>query len=524
MNLSRPGPRARRHREGEEGVIVILFAMSLVVLLAFAGLVYTGAQALVLRRQLQNAGDAGALAAANLLIVQQGCSAAGTGGPPRDTVVAQAKAGVSQNLPNYPTSAITVSCPAGYNNTAVQVDLHDNGPSYFGMAAIPAATTSVAVNGRATEHQYAVVLLDPGPPTNASWPNARNGCASFLVNGGIQMTFEKSIFVDSQCTVGFSNNGAVKALNASFRMTLINGAVMRIGGEMALNTLGKITPNPEEHYLPLVGDPLAAMLTPDQITGVTLPTYNMSSVCAGQNPCILSPGRYPGGIAAGSGGGPSTVLLRPGVYYVAGGGMKLKSASARILSIPTSTVLADAAAKTMFATSKTADQIGTAWQGQCPLTNSPCGVLVYNAPSSSTAWVTSGGNADQISNGSQGMLMLRAYKPENDATPGASTAYEPYRNLVFWQARTPKPSQSSAQPDISMSGGACVAVSGTVYAPGGRMDFGGSTCGTGGGGDAVSALQFIVWDLTISGNNNFYFAYQKDYFAAPQVYGLIDQK
>ena len=73
-----------------------------------------------------------------------------------------------------------------------------------------------------------------------------------------------------------------------------------------------------------------------------------------------------------------------------------------------------------------------------------------------------------------------------------------------------------------MSGGACVAVSGTVYAPGGKMDFGGSSCGVGGGGDAVSALQFIVYDLTISGNNNFYFAYQKDYFAAPQVYGLID--
>ena len=68
---------------------------------------------------------------------------------------------------------------------------------------------------------------------NASWPSQRNGCASFLVNGGIQLTFEKSIFVDSQCTVAYNNSGAVKALNASFRMTLVNGAVMRIAGEMA---------------------------------------------------------------------------------------------------------------------------------------------------------------------------------------------------------------------------------------------------------------------------------------------------
>src|SRR5215213_567320 len=107
MTPIRTNRSARQRREGEQGVIVILFAMSLVVLLGFAGLVYTGAQALVLRRQLQNAGDAGALAAANLLIVQNGCSASGTGGAPRDAVIAAAKAAVSQNLPNYPSSAIT---------------------------------------------------------------------------------------------------------------------------------------------------------------------------------------------------------------------------------------------------------------------------------------------------------------------------------------------------------------------------------------------------------------------------------
>ena len=37
----------------------------------------------------------------------------------------------------------------------------------------------------------------------------------------------------------------------------------------------------------------------------------------------------------------------------------------------------------------------------------------------------------------------------------------------------------------------------------------------------TTTLQFIVWDLTLSGNNNFYFAYQKNLFAAPLMYGLI---
>ena len=510
-------------------MIVVLFAMSLVVLLAFAGLVYTGAQALVLRRQLQNAGDAGALAAANLLVAKQGCSGVSIGGPPQDVVVAAAKAAVVENLPNYDPNQIAVSCPTGYNgDIAVKVDLQGDGPSYFGMSGLDVATSSVAVNGQATEHEYAVVLLNP---MNASWASQRNGCASFLVNGGVTMTFEKSIFVDSKCTVADSNNGAVKALNAGFRMTMTNGAVLRIAGEMALNTVGKVTPNPTEHFRPLVADPLAALATPDAYlsdpqSGAVLPTINMAStgtgICKNQDPCILPPGRYPAGIAAGGGSGPSTLLLRPGVYYVAGGGMKLKSASARILAIPGVNAMADNVAKTTFAKTKTADQIGTAWQATCPLSGATCGVMIYNAPASANAWVTTGGNADQISNGSQGMLMLRAYKPEYDSIASNSTPFMSYENLVFWQSRTPVPTQSSGQPDISMSGGACVVISGTVYGPGAKVDFGGSSCGTGGGGDAVSALQFIVWDLTISGNNNFYFAYQRDYFASPYIYGLVE--
>ena len=179
-------------------MVVVLFAISLVVLLGFAGLVYTGAQALVLRRQLQNAGDAGSLAAANLLVVEQGCSADGTGGPPRATVVEAARTTVVANLPDYPESNVAVSCPTGYNNFGVQVDLRDMSPAYFAMPPIEARTSSTAVNGRTLEHEYAVVLLNP---SNPNWRAQRNGCASFLVNGGITVTFEKSVFVNSTCLV-----------------------------------------------------------------------------------------------------------------------------------------------------------------------------------------------------------------------------------------------------------------------------------------------------------------------------------
>ena len=518
--------RRNRRREGEQGVVVVMFALSLVVLLALGALLYTGAQGLILRRQLQNAGDAAALAAANLLLVLEGCSASGDGGPPREEVVAAARASVGRNLPNYPASEVNVLCPGDSNNNLVQVNLQSTGPGYFAAAGITAATTSTAVNGSVIDQDYAVVLLNP---FNPSWPNARNGCPSFLVNGGITLTFEKSIIVNSKCTLADSNNAALKALNASFRMNMINGAVVRIGGEYSANTSGKITPVPFQNFRPLLSDPLAGLFDPNVYTSdgsASLPAVNMAStgsgICRSQNPCILTPGTYTGGIAAGGGSGPSTILLRPGVYYVKGGGLQLKSGSARVLAIPSADVMPDALAKSTFGTSLTEAAIVTAWQSTCPLTGSTCGVMVYNAPSSASSWTLSGGSADQISNGSQGVLMLRAYNPAHDAIVGNREAFESYKNLVFWQARTPVPTSLKAQPSIIMAGGACVILSGTVYASGALVDFGGSSCGSGGGGAATATLQFVVFDLTISGNNNFYFAYQKNAFAAPVYYGLVE--
>jgi hypothetical protein len=521
LHSSRPSDS--RQREG--GVIVVLFSLFLVVLLAFGALVYTGAHALVLRRQLQNSSDAAALAAANLLIIKGGCSASGSGGAPRPEIVSAAKAAVTTNFPGYDLTKVVVTCPTGYLNAGVQVDLNGTGPSYFGMSGLGAATSSTAVNGQVVDQDYAVILLDP---MNLGWPSQRNGCPSFTVNGGITLTFEKHVIVDSKCTLADNNSGAVKALNSSFQMNMINGAEMRIGGQYAANTVGHINPAPLEFYRPLMADPLSGLQTPDVYltngSGASLPTINMATtgtgICRNQDPCILPPGRYPGGIAAQGGSGPNTVLLRPGVYYVGGGGVKLKSAAARIIAIPDSATLSDAQAKTQFQNSLSEAQIIQNWQNNCPISGTHCGVMLYNTPSGSS-WVTSGGNSDDISNGSQGVVLLRAYNPAIDAIAANQVPFASYAGLVIWQARTPIPTQSAPQPQISMGGGACVIMSGTVYAAGGQVVFGGSSCGTGGGGDSATTLQFIVWDLTLSGNNNFYFAYQKNMFAASLQYGLV---
>jgi hypothetical protein len=451
---------------------------------------------------------------------------------------------------------MTMSCPSGYDSTAVSVNLAQTGPTWFGSGGIAVATTSTAVNGQISNGDYSVALLDPSNPT---WTGhgGRTGCASYLVNGGVTVTYEGSVIVDSTCTVATSSNAAVKAQNSAFTMTMVNDAKLITAGEVSLNTYSKITPSPTEHSLPY-SDPLAGLIMPCHATSATdclgntgtLPAKNTSTTGSGQCKttkvaCVLVPGTYSGGILAANGSNPSTLLLRPGVYFIEGGGIQLKSSASQIISIPALTgscggtgTCSDTNAITRYCNPTnnnngscqlTSDQVGSNWATDCPQppTANTCGVMLYNAKSdSSSSWQTTGGSADTISNGSQGVVLLRAYNPTYDtiAANGSTangTLFASYKNVVIWQAREPKPtSASTPQPTVGMQGGACVVMSGTVYAPGAEVDFGGSSCGTGGGADAQLALQFICWDLTLAGNNNFYFKYNRAFFAKPYAYGL----
>src|SRR4029077_19367248 len=83
---------------------------------------------------------------------------------------------------------------------------------------------------------YSVALLNPSFST---WQPSRRGCASFTINGGITATFESSIMVDSKCVLSQSANGAMKAANASFQMTLLNGATIRVAGEASAGTAAR---------------------------------------------------------------------------------------------------------------------------------------------------------------------------------------------------------------------------------------------------------------------------------------------
>jgi len=563
----------RRSQDPAGGQVIVLFALSLVVIMAVGALLFSGAQALVLRRQLQDGGDAAALAAVNLMpVVGDGtCTAArvASGGD----LYEKAKASVKLNLgwtDADVTARMTVSCSTNpdYNNYAVQVDLSGTGPGFFGRGNLGVATTSLAINGQVLGSNYSVALLDP---SNPSWTGhgSRTGCASYVINGGPTITYEGSINVDSSCTRSISANAAVKAANASFTMTMLSGATMRIVGEASLGTAARISPTPVEDTGEPLGDPLstlrdpctpsngAACLLPNETTAM-LPARNTNTSgqgaqCSGTKvACVLYPGTYTGGILAANGNTPTVMLLRPGIYYMAGGGFEDKGGAAEMIAIPSVTgscngfpvgsggscTDAQAIARYCNPTNNNngscqvnATTAGGLWQGtDCPPppASSTCGVVIYNAKADNkTTWTIGGGNSDEFKMGSQSILLLRAYNPTLNDTPGSSTTsdltttFKSYKNLVVWQAKLPLPGASTPQPVIGMSGGACITLSGTVYASGAEVDFGGSSCGSGGGQDPQQTLQFVVWDLTLAGSNTFYFAYKENAFAKPFGYGLI---
>ncbi|CAN5459183.1 hypothetical protein BH20CHL7_BH20CHL7_07590 [soil metagenome] len=497
--MSMSSRRSDGPRSGDSGQIIVLFALSMVAILAMAALLFSGAHSLVVRRQLQDAGDAAALVAANILQAPtrpKGCSDTGAGDP-QQYVKNAVTASLEMNLPGFPAADVVVTCPTGWENNAVRVSLKRMAPSFFGSSGIQVATTSNAVNGQIGGSKYSVVMLDPA---NSSWGSSYNGCPSFLIGGGITATFEGSIMVNSNCKVAGSQKGAMDANGGSATLTLTNQAQIKLAGEYNKQTLTIYGSTPAENVTPILADPLAGLTDPlTYIAGAkaSLPTYTQANVCKGtnNNPCTMQPGIYDGGINTSGG---QVIFLRPGVYVMNGGGFNLGPSS--VYSIPSD---------------KTTTSLAT-WDADCPLGSTKCGVIIYNATKTGS-WTL---NKDYIGMGANTVLRLRAYNHLADVTAN-KTVFSEYDNVLFWQARTPAPGSGKPQPTVSLGGGGNVVLSGTVYAPGAQVKFGGGGSGSGGADEDVS-IQFICWDLQLQGSSKFTFRYRSNLFARPTSYGLVE--
>ena len=472
----------------QAGQILPLFVLSMIVVLAIGALVLDGASVLVARRHLQDAGDAAALAGANTLQASRSthvCSSVSSNPPgePRNDIVNSVRASLHANWPNFPAQNFTVTCPSGWENQAVQVDLHITSASYLGGAigasAQNVATTSIAVNGQVSGSNYNVVLLDP---SNASWPNARRGCPSFLISGGPTIRFDGSVMINSACTA--ADGGALAANGGAATVTLATGKSLNMVGGYNLGAL-TISPVPNTGMPPLA-DPLYDI---DPIDYSSMPIRSAVRLVLSNETQVLEPGLYIGGIQLRN---SSIALLRPGIYVLDGGLLDI-GAQASICSITATSAATDC----------------SNWTTDCP--DTACGVLLFNRGIS----LVGVGAMGQISVGAGSTLKLRAYDDRAMNDVGFQ-----YRNLLIWQDKDPAATALIPQPVIQLSGGGNVDISGTVYAPQAKVQMGGSSGGT--GGNPVNlTLQFIAWDLEIYGNSAFRFSYGDQEFARPKDYGLV---
>jgi hypothetical protein len=500
----------RSRRKDQPGQILVLFVLALVAMIGMLGLLFDGGHALALRRQLQDAGDAAALAAANAIAPSgpnAGCSATSLPSPgsPRASIVLAAQTAVHASLSNLPNANIDVTCPGGWGgNAVVQVNLGNRSPGYFGgilgMHGFDVATTSQAINGKPPGvTRYSVVLLDQ---SHLSWPNGFRGCSSLLFSGSNNIAFDGFVQVDSDCTA--SNGGATSGNGGAATITINNGASINMVGGYLPGAL-TIVPTPLTGQ-PYLKDPLLWLPT---LQYNTWPTTGVNSLLRANSkttlsggPTILKPGIYVGGIEMKN---SAIAYMLPGIYVMkdaanGDGGFTLGSQNA-VYGIPAGTTLATV-------------PTDATWPAIC--TSSNCGVLIFNTNLTSSSM--SGSVKDSITVGAGATAKLRPYKASIDAyTPTPDSSYD---NLLFWQDGNPMPSSSYLQPDVSLSGGGNINLTGTLYAPSAKVQMGGTSGGAGGNSVDVT-LQFIAWDLSFNGNIGFHFFYASDAFVAPMDYGLI---
>lgn len=496
----------------ERGQVLVIFAGAFVVIIMMLALLFDGGRGLLTRRELQNASDAAAMAAANIFqtFTPDGCSA--TAGPPvgapRAEVVAAVQASVAVNLPNLDPADIEVECLEGWDNTALQVTLNTQSPTFFGTifgtGPLDVVARSAAVNGGHNRNSYSVILLDP---YNVSWPQARRGCPSMLFSGGPTVIFDSSIYINSSCTE--PNGGALSTNGNATSLTMgANGPRIRIVGEYKPQAL-TITPPPLEHQN-VRPDPLAFLNDPGgpppsppytSTASTSLKVRATSKTVVGQGQgsgtVVLEPGVYRGGIELRN---SSKAYLRPGIYVLYGGGLRL-GAQTQLYAVDANV---------------TAQSFST-WENSCH--TDTCGIMIYNAGEQSGSWAMG-----QVYVAAGATFKVRSYDSLADTTKlnnNASYSNAAYDNMLIWQAKEPNATNTWAQPELQLNGGGNVFMSGTIYSPMGKVLMGGTSGGSG-GSTITLTVQFIVWDLEISGNATFHFVYDGNEFTRPPDYGLIE--
>jgi hypothetical protein len=256
----------------------VLLALSITGLFAFAGLAVDASLFWTIKRHMQTATDAAAIAAATALRNGQNFTAAGADLSSFNGFTA-GQNGVTVTINNPPASG------AYAGDTAyVEAIVRQSQPTYFmrllGYSSVNISSRAVAA---AANGSYCMFALDPSASAAISTDNRMRSSCGVMAN---------------------SSSGTAVRVAGSL-------TAPQIGIVGSTNDIARITGAVSTHVAP-APDPLAYIPAPP-VGNCTATNYLKSS-----ESWTLSPGVYCGGITLH---GTATVTLNPGTYILNGGGL-----------------------------------------------------------------------------------------------------------------------------------------------------------------------------------------------------------
>jgi hypothetical protein len=522
--------QVRSRTREPRGQVVIITAASMLVLMGIAALVVDLGFSWMLKRQEQNAADPAAIAAARHIkdpvtgdpipgfAVQTEMNtdacfyAQANGFFDGDAGCAAALASGDLQVHSPPISG-DYSARQGF----VQVIISDGHPTFFarilGKAEVNVRSEAVAANTAGNSNTSSLVALQPV---------CAGGSAADVDGGGTVRIFPVNpgdvggyVHVNSPCgssTDDVCENGVGAAamsisgvLQTPFAYTQGSCTYNGSGPNGLQCEPSTVTSCLDEDANPL-GDPLAGLPEPNfadfpdgQCPDATFSTTASTKPCELSDKdcppdttdptiavCTLSPGVFYGGWDVKK---KVHLELEPGMYILAGGGIKLTGADAAIEAVSSPTGVD--ARVTIFNT----DGPG------CPSIGAQCqGDITFTASQAFRA------------------------KALNAATCGVVTPQAcPWRGILLWHDG----SASNADGTIKMGGTASTILSGTIYAPLADVQISGGTSTTGctaGPASGCLSIQIISYTWSITGGGLVEMPYDPSELYQLDQRGLVDER
>lgn len=520
-----------RSQLSEQGQVLVIFVGGLVTLLLVAALVVDLGFAWMIQRREQNAADAGALAAARYIHPAGGGSADPTAMFNAACWYAYQDGffSLASSYTNAASVCVPANDPAGTtlavhwppsaaagpefegDKTKVEVQLSQPHQTFFarlaGQFVINVGVNAVASWDKGDAGSASLVSLDPHT-CKAGQITGNSGVTiqpiSGIANGGY-------IQINSDCSYGnATDNHCSNDGNGSFS---VSGGAQVYAPYSALYTRGNCSVTSNSSYNGAVNesagwvfDPLLSLKPPEPSptgayctwtspttgTNPTGPTGSASHGCTfNGNGTIwdIYPGTYYGGWTIQQ---KPIVRLHPGIYIIAGGGITVNAQTGSVFE-------------------------SVAGTGGTP---NDARILIFSTHNPNPA--CGGGSfclQQDINFSANTSLYLQGL--DSSPCPPISSTGCPYAGLLFWQDAN----GGNASPQVNISAGASMSISGTIYDPKGLVDLSGSSstsgCTTGALTQNCASVQIISWQFNIDGGSGLFIPYDpNNYYHLPKK-GLV---